>query len=120
MRFIILFTLTFTSLFATTPYEIGKSTYMQKGCHGCHGIKAEGMHRYPRLANRAKGFLTYKLKRFRDKLSDNQQQEMMNPFAVGLSDKDIENIVVFLYEFKEEDLQERYDDSFQTHGDGGS
>ena len=93
---------------------------MEKGCHSCHGVKAEGMHMYPRLANRAKGFLTYKLKRFRDKISDKQQQEMMIPFAIGLSDKDIKNIVLFLYQFKEDDLQESYDDSFQTHGDGGS
>ena len=120
MHFIFLISLIFTFSYAQTSYNIGKNIYMQKGCYSCHGTKAEGMHEYPRLANRAKGFLTYKLKRFRSKLSDNQQQEMMIPFAVGLSDIDIENLVIYLYEFKEEDLGEKYDDSYQTHGDGGS
>ena len=93
---------------------------MEKGCYSCHGTKAEGMHMYPRLANRAKGFLTYKLERFRSKHSDNQQQEMMIPFAVGLSDKDIDNLTTFFTNFVEDKAKERYDDSYQTYGDGGS
>ena len=120
MRFIITFILTLTILQAQNSYDIGKNIYMQKGCYSCHGTKAEGLHEYPSLANRSKGFLTYKLKRFRDKISDNQQQEMMIAFAVGLSDKDIEDLTTFLYEFKEDDLGEKYDDSYQTWGDGGS
>ncbi len=107
-------------LYAKTPYEIGKELYMQKGCYGCHGNKAEGLHKYPKLSNRAKGFLTYKLKRFRDKISDNQQQEMMIPFALGLSDEDIENLTTFLYEYRDESSKEKYDDSYQSWGDGGS
>ena len=105
---------------AKTPYELGKILYMEKGCYSCHGANAEGMHTYPRLANRAKGFLTYKLNRFRSKLSDNQQQEMMIAFAVGLSDADIDNLTTFFTEFVEEVNDERYDDSFNTWGDGGS
>ena len=54
---------------------------------------------YPRLANRAKGFLTYKLKRFRDKISDNQQQEMMIAYATSLSDNDIEDLTTFMTDF---------------------
>ena len=113
-------TLMFAFLYANTPYEKGKVLYMEKGCYSCHGTKAEGMHNYPRLANRAKGYLSYKLKRFRDKLSDNQQQEMMIAFAVGLSDDDIENLTTYFYEYKDDETREEYDDSFQTHGDGGS
>ena len=93
---------------------------MSKGCSSCHGNKAEGMHRYPSLANRAKGYLTYKLKRFRDKLSDNQQQEMMIAYAVDLSDEDIENLTIFMSEYVDEENKESYDDSYHTHGDGGS
>jgi len=93
---------------------------MEKGCFSCHGNKAEGLHKYPYLANRAKGYLTYKLNRFRDKMSDNQQQDMMIAFAVGLSDEDINYLTTFLNEYKDDNLAERYDDSFQTHGDGGS
>jgi cytochrome c553 len=116
----ILFLLFFSFSFAKSSYEKGKTLYMEKGCYGCHGNKAEGMHRYPYLANRAKGYLTYKLNRFRDKLSDNQQQEMMIPFAVGLSDEDIDDLTTFLYEYKDDELEEKYDDSYEVYGDGGS
>ncbi len=120
MRFLLLVLLTFTLSYASSSYELGKKLYMEKGCFSCHGSKLEGMHRYPRLANRAQGFLTYKLKRFRDKKSDNQQQEMMIAFAVSLSDEDIENLVTYMTDYVEDENTERYDDSFQTQGDGGS
>lgn len=107
-------------LSADSAYESGKKLYIKNGCHSCHGMKLEGLHEYPYLANRAKGYMEYKLKRFRSKLSDNQQQEMMIPFAVGLSDKDIQNLTTYMYEYVEETNKERYDDSYKTHGDGGS
>ncbi len=120
LRFITILFLICTYLLAKTPYENGQSLYISKGCFSCHGNKAEGMHNYPYLANRAKGYLTYKLKRFRDKLADNQQQEMMIAYAVDLSDKEIEDLTTYLYEYTDDDLEESYDYSFQTHGDGGS
>lgn len=105
---------------ANEAYKKGKELYIKNGCFTCHGTKLEGMHQYPYLANRAKGYMSYKLKRFRSKLSDNQQQEMMIPFAVGLSDEDIENITTYMYEFVEEKNEKKYDDSYQVHGHGGS
>ncbi len=120
MRFIVLFFLIFLPLYTATPlYEKGERLYFQKGCNGCHGIHAEGMTAYPALANRAKGFLTYKLKRFRDKISDNQQQEMMIPFATGLSDEEIDALTTFLHAFVNV-TQEEYDSSYEVWGDGGS
>ena len=120
MRFILLYLFIAGSLVAKSPYEQGRELYMSKSCYSCHGNKADGMHNYPRLANRAKGFLTYKLERFRSKLADNQQQEMMVAYAVGLSDIEIDNLTLFLSEYKDEALGEEYDDSYQEHGDGGS
>lgn len=93
---------------------------MSRGCYSCHGNSLEGLHRYPQLANRAKGFLSYKLKHFREKKSDNQQQEMMIAFAVGLSDEDIENLTTFMQDYVEDALGEKYNDKFVTEGDGGS
>ncbi|WP_310441314.1 cytochrome c [Sulfurimonas sp.] len=120
MRYALLIFLLLQSLEATQSYEAGKRLYTQKGCYSCHGMKLEGLHKYPYLANRAKGFMSYKLKRFRSKLSDNQQQEMMIPFAVGLSDKDIEDLTTYMYEFVEEKNEKKYDDSYKKYGDGGS
>ena len=116
----LLFFLLFMPLIAENSlYDEGKQLYFQKGCNGCHGIKAEGMTSYPALANRAKGFLTYKLERFRSKISDTQIQEMMIPFAKGLSDAQINALTTFLNEFY--DVQtEKYDMEFETWGDGGS
>jgi len=120
LRFILLFFILMMSLHATTPlYEKGEALYFQKGCNGCHGIKAGGMTSYPALANRAKGFLTHKLKRFRDKISQNQQQEMMIPFATGLSDAEIDALTTFLSHFVDTQ-EEQYDSSYETWGDGGS
>lgn len=120
MRFLLLVLFAFSLSYSSSAYDIGKKLYMEKGCFSCHGSKLEGMHMYPYLANRARGFLTYKLKRFRDKKSDNQQQEMMIAFAISLSDDDIENLVTFMTDYVDEDNGEKYDDSFQRQGDGGS
>jgi len=103
-----------------TSYTDGKATYQEKGCGACHGTKLEGMNMYPYLANRQKGFLTYKLKRFRNRHSDNQQQEMMIPFAKNLSDKEIDNLTTYMYEYVEENNAQSYDDSYENYGDGGS
>jgi cytochrome c553 len=120
LRFLLgLFTILSLS-FADSSYERGKKLYIEKACYSCHGTKAEGMHKYPYLANRAKGYLTYKLKKFRNKESDNQQQEMMIAYAVGLSDGDIDDLTTYFAEYVEEINAKRYDDRFQTHGDGGS
>ncbi len=120
MRFIASLFLLFMTLFASPEqYAEGEALYFTKGCNGCHGIKAEGMTSYPALANRAKGFLSYKLKRFRSHTSDNQQQEMMIPFALGLSDNDIEVLTTFLNEYVDTQ-EEHYDSSYEVWGDGGS
>jgi len=120
LRLVSLFFLLFFSLYAKSSYEKGKELYNQKACYSCHGHKAEGMHRYPYLANRAKGYLSYKLKRFRAKQADNQQQEMMITFAQDLSDEDIDNLTTFFANYKDDTQKESYDDSFYTEGDGGS
>ena len=64
--------------------------------------------------------MTYKLKHFRSGKADTQQQEMMITFAKDLSDEDIENITTYMYEYVEDEMAERYDDSFHAEGDGGS
>ena len=120
MKFLLSIALFAAFLFAEESlYRSGEGLYFEKGCNGCHGLKAEGMSGYPGLANRAKGFLTYKLKRFRNGISENQQQEMMIAFAQPLSDADINALTTFLNDFHDEQT-ERYDVEFQTWGDGGS
>ena len=120
MRFFILlfFLISFSS--AITPYEKGKELYKAKACYACHGHKLEGIHKFPRLANRAKGYLSYKLSYFRSGKADSQPQEMMITLSADLSDEDIENLALYFSEYVEEQETKRYDDSYQVHGDGGS
>ena len=102
-----------------TLYEQGKTLYFEKGCNGCHGIKAEGMTDYPALANRAKGFLAFKLREFRSGRFQNQIAQLMIPFAKPLSDEDIDALTTFLHDFVDEQ-SERYNPDYETWGDGGS
>lgn len=120
MRFILLLFLTFTSILAETSYEKGKNLYISHACYSCHGHKLEGIHRYPRLANRAKGYMSYKLKHFREGKADSQQQEMMITFATSLSDEDIDNLTTYFIDYVDVENAESYDDSYENYGDGGS
>ena len=120
MHYITILLLLFCILHSKTPYELGKDLYVKKACYSCHGNKLEGLNQYPHLANRAKGYMNYKLKYFKSGKADTQQQEMMIVFAQSLSDDDIENLTTYMYEYVEEESAERYDDSFQAEGDGGS
>ena len=120
MRFFLLSFFLILSLYAETSYELGKKLYIKNGCYSCHGNNLEGMHQYPHLANRAKGYMTYRLKKLRAKEADTQSQEMMITFAIGLSDEDIDNLTTYMYKFVKEENAERYDDSFRGEGDGGS
>jgi len=120
LRFILLLFLTFTSILAETSYEKGKNLYISHACYSCHGHKLEGIHRYPRLANRAKGYMSYKLKHFREGKADSQQQEMMITFAVDLSDEDIDNLTTYFIDYVDVENAESYDDSYENYGDGGS
>ena len=120
MRIISVFLLFFVFLEADTSYEKGKSLYVKKACYSCHGHGLKGMNTFPSLANRAKGYMAYKLKRFRSKKADTQAQEMMITYSVDLSDEDIDNLATFMQDYVDEESEERYDTSFETHGDGGS
>lgn len=120
MRLIVAFIILSVSLFSQDSlYEQGRILYFEKGCNGCHGVKAAGINTYPALANRAKGFLAYKLTQFRQGTANTQSAQIMLSFAQSLNDHDIDAITTFLHDFKD-DQKERYNPEFQTWGDGGS
>ncbi|MEA1916641.1 MAG: c-type cytochrome [Campylobacterota bacterium] len=118
MNKLVLLFLIITQLYAG-DYRSGKTLYFTKGCNGCHGFSAEGMNEYPRLANRAKGFLTHRLKKYRSKESPSQQAQLMIPFALNLNDEDIDNITTYLNELIE-DNKDKYILDYSVEGDGGS
>lgn len=117
MRRFILFLLLVLTLLAS-PYDQGKKLYFSKGCNGCHGVNAKGLAQYPSLAYRPKPFLTYKLERFRKKIGDTQQSQLMIPFAQQLTNKEINTLTTFLSTYHEEESRGKNENTVQ--GDGGS
>lgn len=107
-----------TALLLASTYEEGKKLYFEKGCNGCHGISAGGSSQYPPLAYRRKPFLVDKLKGYRSKQGTTQLSQMMIPFAMTLSDTQIDALTTFFSEFKEGVSHDKTERS--SRGDGGS
>lgn len=105
---------------APSAYEQGKKLYFAKGCNGCHGISAAGTNIYPALAYRRKALLTSKLERLRSKQGNTQLASMMIPFAMGLSDSQIDAITTFLSEYHEQKSKINYEPDNSNTGDGSS
>lgn len=103
---------------ADRSYDEGKKLYFAKGCNGCHGINAKGLAQYPGLAYRPKAFLNYKLQRYRKKIADTQQAQLMIPFAQKLSDAQIEKLIIFFSQYHEEENHQTIEHIIK--GDGGS
>ncbi|HEX5329866.1 c-type cytochrome [Sulfuricurvum sp.] len=103
---------------APSSYEQGKNLYFAKGCSGCHGISAGGTNQYPALAYRRKVFLMNKLQNYRSKQGSTQQSQLMIPFAMGLSDKEIDALTTFFSEYHEN--KSNYKPDLGARGDGGS
>lgn len=99
-------------------YEAGKKLYFAKGCNGCHGTDAKGLAQYPGLAYRPKGFLNYKLQRYRKKIADTQQAQLMIPFAQNLTDAQIKLLIIFLSQYHEDVSHGTMERTIK--GDGGS
>ena len=116
--FILLFVSTLALFAAPSAYDQGKKLYFEKGCNGCHGISASGSGQYPALAFRRKPFLMTKLKGYRAKQGTTQLSQMMIPFAIALSDIQIDALTTFFSEFKEGSIPAKRD--FNIKGDGGS
>lgn len=116
--FVLLFATAIALIAAPSAYEQGKKLYFEKGCNGCHGISAGGSGQYPPLAYRRKPFLVDKLKGYRSKQGTTQLSQMMIPFAMTLSDTQIDALTTFFSEFKEGVSHDKTERS--SRGDGGS
>ncbi|WP_297441461.1 c-type cytochrome [Sulfurimonas sp.] len=96
-----------TNNFADT-YKNGYDLYYQKGCNNCHGTHAEGSSYYPRLANKDKKYLLKKLRDFKAGKARSQKAQIMFTFANSLKKKEIEELSLFLSEFKK-DMSTNYE-----------
>lgn len=69
----------------------GESIYAS--CSGCHGMEAEGIAPYPKLAGQQSNYLKQQLRHFKTGKRDNNLMQMM---TVNLSDEDINALALYL------------------------
>lgn len=119
LKFILLVIPMMALMAAPSVYDQGKKLYFAKGCNGCHGISATGSNVYPALAYRRKAFLTYRLNQLRAKQGNTQLAPMMIPFAMALTDTEIDALTTFLSDYHETDKKKYSPDDSNT-GDGSS
>jgi len=103
-----------------TKYQNGEQIYLSHGCTNCHGLKANGLHSYPSLANRSKWDLKRRLLKFRKGVESSQQSLIMIPFARNLSNSDIDNVSYFLEKIHTNKDEPTYEIEYESWGDGGS
>ncbi len=72
----------------------GKQLYIQLGCSGCHGDRgANKLMDYPALVGRSSSFISNELNKYRNGI---RHDPTMNAMAVGLSDKQMEDIAAYI------------------------
>ena len=111
MRYIVLFIILITSMYANeNMYNRGEMLFFANACSSCHGPSAEGSSTYPRLANKKRAYLKKKLIDFRAGKASSVSQQMMAQFAEKLTDKDIDDLTFFLSTHKKVHVDDVGDD----------
>ncbi|HFD11605.1 MAG TPA: cytochrome c [Crenotrichaceae bacterium] len=72
---------------------INQGEVLYPSCAGCHGIKAEGISPYPRLAGQPLRYLQQQLTHFRTGQRNNSIMQVMR---INLSDDDIQSLALYL------------------------
>src|SRR5690348_6485211 len=74
---------------------VGESTFLSKGCVGCHGPAGDSQapEMFPKLAGLEEAYIVGQLTAFR---SGERAGPTMNPMASTLTDEDIANLAAYL------------------------
>ncbi len=79
---------------ANADVDAGKAAYASRGCIGCHGPGGiSNNSAYPSLNGKSAAYIRQSLLDFR---SGKRKNNMMNSFAIGLTDDDINNLVDYI------------------------
>lgn len=83
------------SAHAAGDAAVGESTYLSKGCVGCHGPAGDSQapEMFPKLAGLEEAYLAAQLTAFR---SGERAGPTMNGMASTLTDEDIAHLAVYL------------------------
>lgn len=75
--------------------DAGASTFMAKGCIGCHGAagKKPITPTYPVIGGKPEAFIAAELNKFR---SGERNNPIMMPMAASLNDADVANLAAYL------------------------
>ncbi|MCF6206547.1 MAG: c-type cytochrome [Sulfurovum sp.] len=98
-----------------------KELYMKNGCASCHGMYAEGIGATPRLQGKPESLLRERLKNLKKGKTRSAFGTIMISFARELTDKQIDQMAVWLSKLKKEEPEERYElEYYDNTGDGAS
>ena len=117
MKKILLLTLIYTTIYATSDM---KQLYLKNACNSCHGIYAEGMGATPRLQGVREAVLLERLQNLKKGKTRTPFGTVMISFAQGLSDSEIKQMAKYLSTLKTVVDENRYEQEYDLSGDGGS
>ena len=84
-----------SAVHAAGDAAVGESTFLSKGCVGCHGPagNSPAPEMFPKLTGLEEGYIVTQLTAFR---SGERAGPTMNPMASILTDEDIANLAAYL------------------------
>ena len=120
MKKLLISTIALSGFSYAADYNNGEILYYQKGCSSCHGTQAQGLHNFPKLANKKAYKLRNKLLAYRADQVKTPQASVMTGYAKNLKESEMDDIIEYLSKYKKRVNEEEYNDAYEEWGDGGS
>lgn len=115
---IISYTLFLTLCLHATPKM--EALYLKSACSACHGIYAEGVGASPRLQGVKEEILLRRFKNLQKGKTRTPSGTIMISFAKALDENQTIEMSRYLSTLKTIIPDDRYDEAYDPHGDGGS
>ena len=121
-RFSIALILVLSLFGGETNESEGAKIYTKHGCYGCHGIDAEGIAPYPKLAGKSAYYIRKRLQDYKKGTIHSGHADIMRPFAQSLSDQEIDILADYLEHLgqKKRSNEERYYQEYEVGDSSGS
>jgi cytochrome c553 len=97
-----------------------ESVYLKNACNACHGMYGEGMGSNPRLQGKRESYLLQRLKELQAGKTRLDYGSVMISFAKSLDANQTKEMAHYLSHLKTPVTKVRYDEEYDTAGDGAS
>ena len=97
-----------------------ETIYLKNACNSCHGMYGEGMGSTPRLQGQKAKVLLERLKNLQQGKTRTATGTVMISFAKSLDENQTEQMAKYLSTLKTVIDEDRYDEAYDTAGDGDS